>query len=190
MSKSQAGVGTIIMFIAMIFVATIAAGVLLQTSLNVQSKALSTGAKAESSVSNALIVRNIYGKDGTSGDLTSLYPTIQVTGGSEGMKFEGLSVQLDTFNDSRTYTFNQSYTDCEVASLPTNGFGIEYTLKSAQYENGYLLPGDVVKLCFDTMNLSEGRNFLLKLIPKSGQSTVVEISAPETYNWVNVDLYP
>lgn len=188
--KSQAGVGTIIMFIAMIFVATIAAGVLLQTSMNLQSKALSTGAKAENSVSNAIILRNMYGTDGTTSSLTSLYATIQVTGGSTGIKFDDLLLQIETFNDSRSYAYNQTVSDCENVTFQTGEFAVEYVLSSVNQQNDYLLPGDIAKLCFDTMSLSEGRNLLFKIIPQETQSLVVEITAPETYDWQSVDLYP
>lgn len=192
MSKKsgQAGIGTIIMFIAMIFVATIAAGVLLQTSLNLQSKALSTGAKAEESIGTNIILRNVYGTDGTAGSITTLYPTIQVSGGSTGLKFADMLIQVETFNDSRSYTYNQTYSNCEEATVATDTFGIEYVLSSAGQQDGYLLTGDIVKLCFDTMNLEEGRKVLMKFIPQQSQPLVTEITFPETFDWQSVDLYP
>ena len=65
--RGQVGIGTLIIFIALVLVAAVAAGVLVQTSGLLQAQAESTGEDAQSEVGNQISVVSATGTVGESG---------------------------------------------------------------------------------------------------------------------------
>ena len=77
--RGQVGIGTLIVFIAMVLVAAIAAGVLINTAGFLQSSAEESGEQSSAQVTNRLQVVNAVGSDITTDEAGSEVTTVELT---------------------------------------------------------------------------------------------------------------
>jgi len=118
--RAEMGVGTLIVFIAMLLVAAVAAGVLIQTAGSLQEKSLSTGQQAKAQISTNARVIEVSASDGRNGNLTDFQQIIKLSPGSDPIKLNQI---IFTFNtDSRTSTLKYRGKDCQCAKNNTNGY--------------------------------------------------------------------
>ncbi|QGN07200.1 flagellin [Halorhabdus sp. CBA1104] len=97
--RAQVGIGTLIVFIAMVLVAAIAAGVLINTAGFLQSSAEESGEQAAEQVTNRLVVENAVGN--TTGDLVDrVNMTVRLAPGSNNVNLNETTIQWVTDTDS------------------------------------------------------------------------------------------
>ena len=186
--KGEMGIGTLVLFIAMILVAAIAAGVLIQTATNLQSRALETGKRSTRQVSTAVSTVLLYGEDGQDGSIENLRQNVRLASGSESIKFEDAVISVDANNISSDLNYNGS-SNCEGAS--GNGFRISYLKNGTNHKDGYLEVGDVVQLCFDTpREVVEDELVRVSFVPKVGNVMTVRVTTPPVINTKRVFLFP
>jgi len=125
--KAEMGVGTLIVFIAMLLVAAVAAGVLIQTAGSLQEKSLATGQQARAQISTNARVIEVSATDGRNGNLTDFQQIAKLSPGSDPIK---LTQIIFTFNTKdRTSTLKYKGTDgiCEKNNLDGyNTWNIEH----------------------------------------------------------------
>ena len=192
--KGEAGIGTLILFIALILVAAVAAGVLIQTSNTLQSKALSTGSKAKTQVSTAAQFTTVFAEDsGTDSDLDYFFAEMKLAPGSDPIKLDDTLVEFILKDNSSDLSYN-SETTCNTAgasSAGTSAFNVEYLINASQHRAGYIQTGDVIKLCFQGVReVAEDEDVKISFIPKTGSIAQITMSTPETITSSKVYLFP
>lgn len=184
--KAEMGIGTLILFIAMILVAAVAAGVLIQTASSLQAKALLTGSKTTAEVATALTITYVYGQNASASDhaLEQSYMKMRLAPGSDPIRFQDLVINADTSASRESLTYNSSI-NCTLTDKFTTGgilndtysanFGVDFLI-GPKFSEGYMYRGDVVEICFANPEaLTEGADMKITVIPKSGTQSVVNI---------------
>jgi flagellin-like protein len=105
MKKAEMGVGTLIIFIAMLLVAAVAAGVLIQTAGSLQEKSLATGQQARSQISTNAETVEVSATDGRGGALTEFHQLLKLAPGSDEIKLDQVIFTFNTKDKSSTLKY-------------------------------------------------------------------------------------
>jgi flagellin FlaB len=188
-NKGETGIGTLIVFIAMILVAAIAASVLLGTAGSLQQKALTTGKQTQQEVASGIQVVTLSGTNGTNGDVEAFEMLIKLTAGSDALALNDTLVTLDTKSTTQNLRF--------VGVYPENGLGssinytAEYLKNGSDHLSDYLTTGDIVKIRFaSTGGISHSQIVRVRVIPKHGVIVPVDFVTPDVISTERVILYP
>jgi flagellin FlaB len=199
--KAEMGIGTLIIFIAMIFVASIAAGVLIQTGTSLQSKALSSAKASQKSVSTKLIIHNIIAYDGSSGYVRHFEADSKLSPGSDSIDLTTSLVDVGLKNVSVNLIYSNE--SCQNVSSPAgNGFytspstrngtfTVEYLITASGHEDGILKRGEMVKLCFSApYNVQEDEEVDIRFSSQYSSITSVQMVMPEVLVQERTRVYP
>jgi len=95
--RGQVGIGTLIVFIAMVLVAAIAAGVLINTAGLLQAQAQQTGEETTAEVSNVIQIGEVVGiSDSSNEEIDTLNVSIRLASGSDPINLSKASYTLST----------------------------------------------------------------------------------------------
>ena len=184
--KGENGISTLIIFIAMLLVAAVAAGVLIQTTGSLQNKALSTGQQSKAQISTHLEVINAVGVNGTDGTVENVSMVIKLSPGSESMQFDELIITVDTSSNFATLSYESNSSDYN-----TSEYIITYLQNGTNHRDGYLVRGDVTQVDLQLPNaLQEDENVRFDMIPKVGVPTTLSIAMPDIMTGYRIHLYP
>lgn len=111
--KAEMGVGTLIVFIAMLLVAAVAAGVIMQTATSLQQKSVSTGRQAKSQISTNVRVYEVSATDGSNGNLTDFHQIIKTSPGSDPVKLDEVLFTFSTNDATTTLKYRGKGSVCE-----------------------------------------------------------------------------
>ncbi|WP_284013878.1 archaellin/type IV pilin N-terminal domain-containing protein [Halobaculum litoreum] len=186
--RGQVGIGTLIVFIAMVLVAAIAAGVLINTAGFLQSKSQETGQQSSKQVSNRLQEVATVGNVTDAGDIDLVNVTVTQAAGAGEIDVHNATVtwigpQGTVQLQSTTSNFStQSQLDDSGSS---NYYSYESVKNVAGNENVLNDPDDRLNLIFDvnsfaSSNLDEGEEVTIKINTMSGATTSIRFTVPES----------
>ncbi|MFP4645312.1 MAG: archaellin/type IV pilin N-terminal domain-containing protein [Candidatus Woesearchaeota archaeon] len=155
--KAEMGMGTLIIFIAMVLVAAVAASVLITTTGSLQGKALDTGMSAKDEVGTNIKVLEIVGAD-TDDDslLDEMNATVKLAPGSESVKMDDLLLLVD--------------------GEPTDFTATDYT--GGDELDGGLDADEIGIFHFNVTDINSSTPVQLQLIPKVGTPSIVDARTP------------
>ena len=175
--RGQVGIGTLIVFIAMVLVAAIAAGVLINTAGFLQTQAEATGEESTSQVRDRLQVVSQSGTIGDGGDnLEELEFVVSQAPGADSIDLNEVNVEFIGADGQESFTLDGDHID-----IFTNGD-----------QDGVLTDrSDRAEIAFDLEDLdesgddleyelNEGDDLSITFTTAAGASTTAEIRVPST----------
>ena len=184
--RGQVGIGTLIIFIALVLVAAVAAGVLVTTADDLQSRASDTGQDAQAQVSNQIDVVSATGAVNTSGDgIKNVSLIVKKSPGSDPIDLSEATIEYTSSSSSETLSYingsagQNEFSTAAIDGGPTevlesNDERIEITINVSDIEGS----GD----------LAEGGDAQLRIVDQSGATTIYGVNVPDvlTGNYAEV----
>ena len=198
--RGQVGIGTLIVFIAMVLVAAIAAGVLINTAGFLQSQAEATGQESTDLVSERIDVTSTVGiVESTSNpqDLQAIRVSVAGAAGADQIDLTKTTIQAVGPNGQANLVFNNSDSGGTQLTTATDiqdgNFGVVDS--SGTYipaEDAVLNSDNRFTLVFNPQNdpfgstsgsavFGESDSSSLDIVSPSGATTSVELRAPDLF---------
>jgi len=187
--RGQVGIGTLIVFIALVLVAAIAAGVLINTADLLQSQAQQTGEESTDQVSNNLNIESVTGLDDASdGTINQLEFVVASGSGSDAIDITQLEIQFITDtqslvleHDSNDGSSGTSYfTSSVVSGSGANTLGSDERVKLTV--DAVVSDPGAGSDASDLDSLGPGATAQVTFTTADGTQTVEQIQVPDIIN--------
>ena len=170
--RGQVGIGTLIVFIAMVLVAAIAAGVLINTAGLLQAQAQQTGEETTAEVSNVIQVGEVVGQaPADQANITELNLTVRLASGSDPINISKASYTVST-NGNATVVSGDPQGGSEVVTRLVGKQGtVEGEIRDDSSNNDDMILSEQQDLVIVAMNLSKDNG--LEPLEDNGELQIV-----------------
>ncbi|WP_247006626.1 archaellin/type IV pilin N-terminal domain-containing protein [Halorientalis litorea] len=187
-TRGQVGIGTLIIFIALVLVAAVAAGVLINTGGQLESRASDTGDDAQAQVSNQVDVVSATGVDkSVHGSMERIELVLKKSAGSDDIDLEDMTIQYRSGSAAANLEHTTGTADGESFStthIAGTGGAASPTVLNETSERVEIRI-DVVSV--EGTSLEEGASAELTFVEQSGATTVYGVDVP---NVIQSDYFP
>jgi archaeal flagellin FlaB len=189
--RAEMGVGTMIIFIAMVLVAAVAASVLISTANKVREQAQNTGDQAINNVASGFVVQDVTGTvDQTAGhaytQITDLTIQMRLQAGSPPVNMDLVSIQYVSGSDNDMLAF----ADTAAGAAAGASYGADSTGATATWITGnhVVQQGDMITISITGLTLGYSASATIKIVPAYGSATLISFVTPSCYstNYVNL----
>jgi flagellin FlaB len=181
--RGQVGIGTLIIFIALVLVAAVAAGVLINTAGELQSRASDTGDDAQAQVSNQIDVVSATGEV-SNDNVSTVTLVVKKSPGSDPIDLSEATIEYTSSSSSATLAEAGSASGTEFSTTEIKGDGdkilddtserIEITVDASAVEgDDGIAPGGTVEL---------------QIVDQSGASTIYGVNVPDVLTGTYVEV--
>ncbi len=200
------GIGTMIIFIAMILVAGIAASVLLQTMDGLQGQAMKTGKETMDDISSGIKVTQVTGFHHEN-KITQMALFLSPIAGSSDIDLSMITVSISDANKKIIFSYNQScfaetvtdslFQSIDTSLLASNEFGlvvIRDSDQSCSAANPVIDTYDIVSIVINSTKAFSGLSPRTKIqgvvSPEMGMSGTVRFTTPACFPDRIIQLQP
>ncbi|WP_227133252.1 archaellin/type IV pilin N-terminal domain-containing protein [Halorubellus salinus] len=173
--RGQVGIGTLIIFIAMVLVAAVAAGVLINTAGMLEAKASDTSQDSQAQVSNHIVVVSAVGEvDSSSDSVDTLNLTLMKAAGAGDMDLEKASFEY--ISDNAAVSLKESHPAVNLTNTDGSGSNVlnsrdDRIVLTIRVDNTDLEgPG----------GLRSGQKAMLTIVTASGAKSLYGVNVPQT----------
>ena len=193
MGKGAVGIGTLIIFIAMVLVAAIAAAVLISTSGILQQRAMTTGKESIQQVSSNIVVVSITGYANAAKDnVDNLTLAVSAAAGAGRIDLRYLIIRISNSQNESYLSYSSTLSagnfTAEVIRDPSNLFtATNPVIDGSSLVRLTLLASSQSPVA---INLVPREKLHIELIPEHGNTITIDTRTPESYSMSVINLYP
>ncbi|MFC4542660.1 archaellin/type IV pilin N-terminal domain-containing protein [Halosolutus amylolyticus] len=186
--RGQVGIGTLIVFIAMVLVAAIAAGVLINTAGSLQSQASDTGTETQQAVANQIEVVHAYGvtnyEAGTTdaSQVDEINLVVKKSAGSDVIDMTSLTVQYTSEGTSDTLEYVDSSTGAGADQFETTGLAETPDAGESLTDTSDRIELNIVLANTGDTALQPGDSATVELVDQSGAKFSYGVTVPATFS--------